>query len=121
MGSFFGLDIGSSEIKVLKAKKHDQGYELDKFARVDIKEGQDQAEVIKQAVEEAGIRATVEVNVALPESDVYTRIVTTPQLSETELSSSIQYEVEQYVPVPMEEVELFHQVLEKSSLATDEK
>ena len=60
-------------------------------------------------------------NVALPESEVYTRIVTTPKLSETELASSIQYEAEQYVPVALSEVELFHQVLNTEGVVQDEK
>ncbi len=118
MGTFFGLDIGSSQIKALQAQKHEQGYKIKHFATADI-QGKDQVEVIKSVVKEANIKATAEVNVALPESEVYTRIVSTPRLSETELASSIQYEAEQYVPVSLSEVELFHQVLDDSSEVVD--
>ncbi|MEA3355284.1 MAG: type IV pilus assembly protein PilM [Patescibacteria group bacterium] len=114
MGTFFGLDIGSSSIKVLQAEKSSAGYKLKHFASGLIS-GRDQIEVIKQVIKESSIKQTAEVNVSLPESDVYTRIVTTPLLSSTELASSIQYEAEQYVPVALSEVELFHQVLSKST------
>jgi type IV pilus assembly protein PilM len=120
MGTFFGLDIGSSEIKALEVQKVDQGFKLKHFAAMPI-QGKDSVEVIKAVIKEAGIKSTAEVNVALPESEVYTRIVSTPKLSETELASSIQYEAEQYVPVPLAEVELFHQVLDASEIAQDEK
>jgi type IV pilus assembly protein PilM len=113
MGSFFGLDIGSSSVKVLQVEKVQDGLKIKHFASAVI-DADDHVEVIKKTIKESGIRPTTEVNVALPESDVYTRIVTTPLLSSTELASSIQYEAEQYVPVPLTEVELFHQVLSKS-------
>lgn len=119
MGSFFGLDIGSSQVKALQAQKHETGYKVNHFATENIK-GRDLVEVIKSVVKEAGIKLTSEVNVALPESEVYTRIVTTPRLSETELASSIQYEAEQYVPVSMDQVELFHQVLDQVENSTGE-
>ncbi len=120
MSSFFGLDIGTAEIKALEAQKVSEGFKLKHFAAQQI-EGKDPAEVIKAVVKEAGIKSTAEVNVALPESEVYTRIVTTPKLSETELASSIQYEAEQYVPVSLSEVELFHQVLETDDQRVNEK
>lgn len=120
MSSFFGLDIGSNEIKALQASKDKVGYKVEHFAAQAI-QGRDPIEVIKAVVKEAGIKQTAEVNVALPESEVYTRIVTTPHLSETELTSSIQYEAEQYVPVPMDKVDLYHQVLTDKEQVTDHK
>ncbi|MBU1084879.1 MAG: type IV pilus assembly protein PilM [Candidatus Beckwithbacteria bacterium] len=114
MSNFFGLDIGSSSVKVLQAEKTQAGFKLKRFAS-SLTSGRDQVEVIKEVIKESLIKPTTEVNVALPESDVYTRIVTTPLLSSTELASSIQYEAEQYVPVALSEVELFHQVLSKST------
>lgn len=120
MGTFFGLDIGSNEIKALQAEKAEQGFKLKHFASLPIQD-QDPVEVIKAVIKEAGIKQTTEVNVALPESEVYTRIVSTPKLSETELASSIQYEAEQYVPVALSEVELFHQVLDTDEITQDDK
>jgi len=119
MAKYFGLDIGSDSVKVLETEMSKDGLRLVHYASVSTKE-QDLASVIKQAVKEADIKA-MEVNIALPESDVYTRIVQTPKLSRTELASAIQYEAEQYVPVSLDEVELYHQVLTKVEDSVDQK
>jgi type IV pilus assembly protein PilM len=50
---------------------------------------------------------------ALPESLAYTSIITMPYLSDAELASSIHWEAEQHIPVPLDEVELEYQVLYK--------
>ena len=110
MHNFFGLDLGTSEVRVLQAEKEKTGFKIKHFARTGVSSGVE-PEAIKAAMKEAKIKGSVEVNVALPESDVYARIITTPKLSTTELSSSIQFEAEQYVPVPLEEVELYHQII----------
>lgn len=110
MNAFFGLDIGSTHVKVMQAGKNNQGLKVEKFALVEANP-KDQSMAIKQAMKEAGIRGTAEVNIALAESEVYSKIIDTPKLSETELASSIQYEAEQYIPVALSEVELFHEVL----------
>jgi type IV pilus assembly protein PilM len=120
MGAFFGLDIGSSQVKVLEAEKANSGFRIKHYAAVN-HTGGELAVTVQKALKEAGIKAVAEVNLALPESDVYTRIIETPRLSETELASSIQYEAEQYVPVALSEVELYHQVLEDSEVATEKK
>jgi len=120
MGAFFGLDIGSSQVKVLEAEKANSGFRIKHYAAVN-HTGGELAVTVQKALKEAGIKAAAEVNLALPESDVYTRIIETPRLSETELASSIQYEAEQYVPVALSEVELYHHVLEESEAATEKK
>jgi type IV pilus assembly protein PilM len=120
MGSFFGLDIGSSQVKVLQVEKEKTGFKLSHFAAVTHGGGEMGATILK-ALKEAGIKAAAEVNLALPESDVYTRIIETPRLSETELASSIQYEAEQYVPVSLSEVELYHSLLGEVKVATEKK
>ncbi len=110
MSSFFGLDIGLTQIKVMQAGKNNQDLTVEKFALVETNP-KNQAMAIKQAIKEAGIKGTAEANVALAESEVYSKIIDTPKLSETELASSIQYEAEQYIPMALADVELFHQVL----------
>lgn len=55
---------------------------------------------------------------ALPESLAYTSIITMPYLSDAELASSIHWEAEQHIPVPLEEVQLEYQVLHKPKKGT---
>lgn len=120
MSTFFGLDIGSTQVKILQARKSAQGLVLEKFAVVkfDVK---DPPLAIKQAIKEAGIKGNPEVNVALAESDVFTKIIETPKLSATELASSIEYEAEQYIPEALSEVELFHEVLSMHDKGDEKK
>lgn len=110
MASFFGLDIGSAQIKVVQAESAGPHYRLLHLAAESGDPGQEAA-TVRAAVKAAGIKAAGEVNLALPESEVYTRIVDIPKLSESELNSAIQFEAEQYIPVSLDQVELFHQIL----------
>lgn len=119
MASFFGLDLGSSQIKVAQAESSGQGFKLQHLA-VESMINETETETISKVIKTAGIKFSSEVNLALPESEVYTRIVDVPKLSETELNSAIQFEAEQYVPVSLDEVELFHQILTPSE-ASDSK
>jgi len=111
MSVFFGLDVGSSQIKVLQAEKSSQGFKLVNYSAVDLSASEEKTETIKRALHLAKIKPGTEVNLALPEADVYTRIIETPRLSEAELASSIRYEAEEYIPVPLDEVELHHQIV----------
>jgi type IV pilus assembly protein PilM len=119
MTSFFGLDIGSSQVKAVQAEKSPQGYRLQHLG-VETISGDGTAAAIQKLLKISGIKLSSEVNLALPESEIYSRIVNVPKLSDVELNSAIQYEAEQYVPVSLDEVELFHQILTESS-SLDEK
>lgn len=110
----FGLDIGSFQVKALQVEPTQTGFKLTHFAHQPLGT-RDIATVIRETVKTAGIKPGAEVNLALPESDVYTRIITVPKLSPAELASSIPYEAEQYVPVALDQVELYHQVLTEDS------
>jgi len=68
------------------------------------------AETIKKLCQEAKI-TTKNVAAAIPEDQVFSRVVTFPKLSEEELTSALKWEAEQWVPIPLEEVSLAHQVL----------
>ncbi|MCX6816495.1 MAG: type IV pilus assembly protein PilM [Candidatus Beckwithbacteria bacterium] len=118
MKNWFGLDIGSNQVKVLQAEKVSQGFRVARMAAVPLK-ADGLTEAIKTAIKEAKIKASSEVNVALAESEVFTRIIEAPKLSEMELASSIRYEAEQYIPIALSEVELFHQILPIDEIKSD--
>jgi len=52
-----------------------------------------------------GIRAS------LPEAIVVTKIISMPQLSEAELASAIHWQVEQHIPIPLEELQYEYSIL----------
>jgi len=116
----FGLDIGSSTIKAVWLDKGKDGYILKAAATVETPEKGmlsespfDQEEIsqtIKNLVHEAKIDSPL-VSVALPENQVYTRVIEMPTLSDKELSSAIYWEAEQYIPVPLPTLTLDWKVL----------
>lgn len=56
--------------------------------------------------------------VVIPDSLVYFRVISLPNLSDAELASAIHYEAEQYVPVKLDEVELSWDVIDRPSVRT---
>ena len=118
--SMIGLDIGSHSIKLIEMEKTATGMQLlaagsmptpPKALSSPVQaDAEALAYVIKQLVKETGAK-TDEVNVALPESQVFTRVIDVPQLSTRELSSAIQWEAEQYIPLPLEQVNMDFSVI----------
>jgi type IV pilus assembly protein PilM len=70
------------------------------------------AQSIKKATQEAGIK-TKQINIALAENQVYTKVVDMPALSDRELASAIYWEAEQYIPIPIANITLVWNVLDR--------
>lgn len=117
---FFGLDIGSYSIKAIQLAKKTDKYQLVAFGSALlttkglISEAESDlnalSETIKKLHQETRIR-TKNVVSALPQDQVFTRLITLPKLSEEELDSAIKWEAEQYIPMPLEEVVLSYQLV----------
>ncbi len=56
---------------------------------------------------------------ALPESQIFTRVVTLPKMSETEIDAAIKSEAQQYVPLPLEQTTLDYEVLGTSEMDSE--
>lgn len=116
----FGLDIGSHRLKIAQLASQGGKYRLVALGSApSTKEGlmvESEAELtslaqaIKKLYAETKI-ATKNVVTALPQDQVFTRVITLPKVSEDELSSALKWEAEQYVPIPLSEVTLAHQVV----------
>lgn len=127
---FFGLDIGSYNLKAVQLTKSDKGYRLVSFGfGPSIQKGLASeadadltalAEAIKKLHQETKI-STKNVTTALPQDQVFTRTVNLPPLSEEELRSAIKWEAEQYVPIPLEEATIAHQVVGQIKIDNQEK
>lgn len=119
---FFGLDIGSHFIKIAQlAKKQDKYQVLGLNSCPAPPKGllsesesdlNNLAEIVKKLHLDSKIK-TKNVVSALPQDQVFTRLVSFPPLSEGELESAIKWEAEQYIPLPLEEVVLSHQIVGK--------
>lgn len=121
MNTIAGLDIGSHSIKLIElAREGDQvalvaagSMPTPQKALTSSLQADTEAlaVAIKQLVQSTGTK-TRTVNLALPESKVFTRVIEVPQLSPRELTSAIKWEAEQYIPLPLDQVNVDFTVLQ---------
>jgi type IV pilus assembly protein PilM len=114
-----GLDIGSSYIKAVKLKEAAGGYELEMFHLhqlppeliVDgsIIDSLRLVEALKDMIKTSGIKTKSVVISISGHSSVIIKRISLPEMTEEELSESIKFEAEQYIPFDIEDVNLdFH-------------
>jgi len=118
---FFGLDIGSQNIKIVQLKKGREGvYQLVSFGSTPsvgagfLSESEKDiysiSEAIKKLHHDAGVKVK-NVVTALPQDQVFVKTINFPQMSEEEIESALQWEAEQYVPIPLSEAILTHEIM----------
>lgn len=116
-----GIDIGSTQIKAVEVEVRNKQPQVLKAAIVPLKNSivsesdTDLAEIaqtLKQGLRETGIRLDT-VAISLLESQVFTRIIETPALSEKELNQALQWEAERYIPLPLNEVSMDSTIINK--------
>lgn len=123
-----GIDIGAKSIKIIELVKSGQAWSLKASGAVgyagvspdkitDDKELLSIVDILKKTVAQIKI-STKEVNISLPESMVFTRVIKFPPLSDEEISSAVKWESEQYIPIPVNEAVIQYLVLEKNESAT---
>ena len=120
-----GLDIGSSIVKAVQLRKVGRAIELEKFGMAEIFPGSDKKtvgnkrearmEAIRQALADGGISAKFSISVVSGES-IIVRYIQLPDMPENELQGAIRWEAEDYIPFPLEEVNLDHMILGRSDV-----
>lgn len=115
LGDFFGLDIGTNAVRVVQLTKSNNGWSLDHYgyAPVDSKISTSDSpeakhrlgEVIMTAIGQSGIR-TSNVAIGLPSNKTFTTIIDVAKVSEQELKATMKYQVDQYVPMPIDEAKV---------------
>ncbi|MDZ7786463.1 MAG: type IV pilus assembly protein PilM [Candidatus Saccharibacteria bacterium] len=128
----FGLDIGFSSLKVMQLERASKnkvlvtGYGVTKFDKKIINDGviEDPIQLAKvtQNFFRNGIVGEINTDraaIAIPASRVYNRAVTLPKLSKKDLQSAINSEVDQYIPMPSDELYIDHEILSERSDGTD--
>ena len=123
MNTILGVDIGSHSIKVVEIFKDVKNATLLAAGSTPTPPGAlsssgsaDQeavALVLKKLLKDIGTKSR-DANIALPESQVFTRVIEVPQLSARELSSAMRWEAEQYIPLPLDQVNLDFTILRDS-------
>lgn len=121
----FGMDIGSSSIKIAQVEPKGDRFSLVSFGLMplskDIQLNQVSVdvspvvEVVKKLVKELKLN-TKSVAISLPENQIYTRIVQMPSMTDAELSSALQFQIEQFVPLPAGEITVKHTVVAQTKM-----
>lgn len=116
-----GLDIGSSYIKTVKLKESKGTYELELFDLhslppeliVDgsIIDSLRLVDSLKEMAKKTGLKTKDAVISISGHSSVIIKRISLPEMSEEELSESIKFEAEQYVPFDIEDVNLDFQII----------
>lgn len=126
---FFGLDIGTAQIKAVQVKKTGTAVILTAAAMTPaptrgilsdaVQDQEVLADNLAKLISSSKITTTNCVS-ALPESQIFTRVISMPVLNDKELASAIRWESEQYIPVPLTEVNLAWQTLSRPIKPTSE-
>ncbi|MFZ6017605.1 MAG: type IV pilus assembly protein PilM [Nitrospirota bacterium] len=116
-----GLDIGSSYLKAVQLKETKGGYELLLFDMLKLPpelivdgaiiDSFRLIESLKELIRKAEIKTKNAVIAVSGHSAVIIKRISLPEMSEEELSESIKFEAEQYVPFDIEDVNLDFQIL----------
>jgi type IV pilus assembly protein PilM len=119
--SSIGLDIGSSYLKVVQLKDTKGGYELELFEILQLPpelivdgsiiDSLRLVDSLKELLRKAKLKTKDAVISIAGHSSVIIKRVTLPEMSEEELSESIKFEAEQYIPFDIDEVNLDFQIL----------
>lgn len=119
-----GLDIGFSSIKLAALSKEDKTFKLVSLGSIACPQPGMLSDVDKDLEAVSGVIRSLlsatktegkKVVAALPESKVFTRVIDDlPYLTDSELSSAIRYAAEEFIPMPLADVNLNWQVLFRS-------
>ena len=119
-----GLDIGFSTIKIVALERDKDSSRLLSLGTIAtpapglVSDSDTDLEAVSSAVKKLMAAAKIESQdtaVALPESKVFTRVIDDfPYLTDEELTSAIKYASEEFIPMPLTDVNLNWQVLFRS-------
>ena len=116
LGNFFALDIGTNAVRVVQlSSSGPDSWDLQHFgyAPVDEKitssnsaEGMRRlGEVIMTAIGQSGIKEK-DVVIGLPSSKTFTTVIDVPTMGEAELKSTIKYQIDQYIPMAIDQAKV---------------
>lgn len=124
VGDFFALDIGTNAVRVVQLSKTSKSnYSLQSYgyAPVDSKITSSDSpearrklgEVIMTVIGQSGIK-TKNVVIGLPSQKTFATVIDVPTMSEAELKNTIKYQVDQYIPMAIDDAKVDWAVLGQS-------
>jgi len=129
-GDFFALDIGTNAVRIVQLSGSKGSWRLDKVAYVPVDSklsasdsGESRrrlGEIIMTAIGQNGIKAR-DVAIGLPSNKTFTTVVDVPMSSEADLRATMKYQVDQYIPTPIDETKVDWAKLGKSLRVQDQQ
>ena len=116
VGNFFALDIGTNAVRVVQlAQSGADNWSLQHYGYAPLDEKTSQSgsaesqrrlgEIIMTAVGQSGIKET-NVAIGLSSSKTFTTVIDVPTMGEAELKSTIKYQIDQYIPMAIDETKV---------------
>ena len=112
MGNFFALDIGTNAVRVVQLSGSNGNWNLQHYGYAPIDEHISSSnstegmhrlgEAIMTAVGQSGIKDK-NVVIGLPSSKTFTTVIDVPSMSEAELNNTIKYQIDQYIPMSIDD------------------
>lgn len=122
--SYFGLDIGTTSVRLVQLKKGGQKPYLVTYGSLPLPPNLAQSDAtvgvgqlaasVKQLAEEANV-STKNVVAGLPTAKVFATVITMPKISDDELGKAIEFQAEQYIPMAVDQVKLDYTVVGQSA------
>ena len=120
VGDFFALDIGATSLRVVQLKKTGHTWSLVRYglSPIDVKIAMSDAvedqrkigDAIIALISQVGL-STTNMVVGIPSNKMFATVVDLPHLSKQELASTIKYQEDQYIPIPIGEAKVDWAVL----------
>jgi type IV pilus assembly protein PilM len=114
-GDFFALDIGTNAVRVVQLAPSGNGWSLQHFGYAPLDEKTAAAagpenlrrlgDVIMTAIGQSGIKEK-NVVIGLPSNKTFTTVIEIPAMPEAELKSTLKYQVDQYIPMAVNEAKV---------------
>jgi len=123
VGNFFALDIGTTAVRVVQLAHNGNTWSLARYGyapvsvQVATSDSPDDrrklGDIIVTAVGQSGIH-TRDVVIGLPSNRTFVSVVDVPKMSDSELRSTMKYQIEQYIPTAVDESKVDYAVLGQS-------
>lgn len=120
MSQLFYLEVGEQVLRVLDAESKNGIFKIQAAGAQAIQANffASQADDVKKTLQESMKKLFADsqitkrnVSVVIPDSHSYSRVITMPMLSEKELISAIRFQADQFIPIPIDKVNLDIEVL----------
>lgn len=124
---YFALDIGTTAVRAVQLTPDGTGWTMTRYgvAPIDLRLSNSDApddqrklgEVIMTVIGQSGIR-TKNVILGIPSSKVFATVIELPDMPANELATTIKYQADQYIPMPLEEAKVDWALLGKPTKAS---